>query len=81
MIVYVDKFAKLRQKKSLYIHVVVLLTSLPSLDGKLELFVTKKWQKRLPNSSQTDYKLSSKLYLKQSLFDKKINKNFLMTYD
>ena len=48
-------FAELRQKICLYIHVVVLLTCLPSLDGKLERFVTKKWQKWLPNSSQTDY--------------------------
>ena len=35
-------FAELRQKNCLYIHVVVLLTCLPSLDGKLERFVTKK---------------------------------------
>ena len=40
----------------LYIHVVVLLRYLPSLDGKFERFVTKKWKKRLPNLSQTDYK-------------------------
>ena len=39
----------------LYIHAVVLQRGLPSLDGKLERFVTKKWEKRLPNSSQTDY--------------------------
>ena len=38
-------FAELRQKNCLYIHVVVLLTCLPSLDGKLERFVPKKWQK------------------------------------
>ena len=38
-------FAELRQRNCLYIHVVVLLTCLPSLDGKLERFVTKKWQK------------------------------------
>ena len=38
-------FAELRQDVCLYIHVVVLLTYLPSLDGKLERFVTKKWQK------------------------------------
>ena len=48
-------FAELRQKVCLYIHVVVLQRGLPSLDGKLERFVTKKWQKWLPNSSQTDY--------------------------
>ena len=38
-------FAELRQKLCLYIYVVVLLTCLPSLDGKHERFVTKKWQK------------------------------------
>ena len=48
-------FAELRQNVCLYIHVVVLLRCLPSLDDKLERFVTKKWKKRLPNSSQTDY--------------------------
>ena len=40
-----QNFAELRQKTCLYIHIVVLLTCLPSLDGKLERFVTKKWQK------------------------------------
>ena len=35
-------FAELRQKICLYIHVVVLLTCLPSLNGKLERFVTLK---------------------------------------
>ena len=49
-------FAELRQKVCLYIHVVVLLTRLPSLNVKLECFVTKKWEKRLPNSSQADYR-------------------------
>ena len=38
-------FAELRQKIFIYIHVVVLLTCLPSLDRKLKRFVTKKWQK------------------------------------
>ena len=38
-------FAQLRQNICLPIYVVVLLTCLPSLDGKLERFVTKKWQK------------------------------------
>ena len=38
-------FAELRQKVCLYIHVVVLQRGLPSLDGKLVRFVTKKWQK------------------------------------
>ena len=41
------------KKVSLYIHVVVLQSGLPSLDDKLERFVTKKWKKRLPNLSQT----------------------------
>ena len=36
-------FAVLRQKVSLYIH--VLQSGLPSLDGKLERFVTKKMEK------------------------------------
>ena len=35
-------FAELRQNVCLYIHVLVLLRGLPSLDGKLECFVTKK---------------------------------------
>ena len=48
-------FAVLRQKVCLCIHVVELQSGLPSLDGKLERFVTKKWKKRLPNLSQTDY--------------------------
>ena len=38
-------FAEFRQKICVYVHVVVLVTCLPSLDGKLERFVTKKWQK------------------------------------
>ena len=42
-------FAELKQKVCLNIHVVVLQRGLPSLDGKLERFVTKKWKKRLPN--------------------------------
>ena len=49
-------FAELRQKVCLYIHVLVLQRGLPSLEGKLERFVPKKWEKRLPNSSQTDYR-------------------------
>ena len=48
-------FAELGQKVCLYIHVVVPQRGLPSLDGKLERFVPKKWKKWLPNSSQTDY--------------------------
>ena len=38
-------FAELRRKVCLCIHVVVLLRCLPSLDGKLERFVTKKMEK------------------------------------
>ena len=37
--------AVLRQKVSLYIHVVVPLSGLPNLNGKLERFVTKKVEK------------------------------------
>ena len=48
-------FAEFRQNVCLYIHVVVLLRWLPSLDVKLKRFVTKKWKNWLPNSSQTDY--------------------------
>ena len=40
------------------IHVEVFQRGLSNLDGKLERFVTKKWKKRLPNSSQTDYSCS-----------------------
>ena len=38
-------FAELRQKVCQYKHGVVLQRGLPSLNGKLERFVTKKWQK------------------------------------
>ena len=48
-------FAELRQKVCLYIHAVVLLRGLPSLEGKNELFVGKKRKKRLAQPSQTDY--------------------------
>ena len=48
-------FADLRKNVCLNIHVEVLQRGLPSLDGKLERFVTKNWKKRLPNSFQTDY--------------------------
>ena len=37
-------FAELRQKVCLYIHTVVLLRDLPSLNGKNELFMGKKGQ-------------------------------------
>ena len=45
-------FAELRQKVCVYIHAVVLLRGLSSLEGKNELLVGKK---RLAESSQTDY--------------------------
>ena len=38
-------FAELRQKVCLYIHVVVLQRGLPSLNGKIACFVTKKMEK------------------------------------
>ena len=38
-------FAELRQKVCSYKHVVLLLRCLPSLDSKLERFVTKKWRR------------------------------------
>ena len=47
-------FAELRQKVCLYIHKVVLLRCLPSLDGRLERFVTKNG-----NWSQTDFSTHS----------------------
>ena len=37
-------FAELRHKVCLYIHAVVLLRGLPSLNGKNELFVGKRWK-------------------------------------
>ena len=40
---------------SLYIHVVAHQRGLPSLNGKLEPFVTNKMEKRLQNSYQTNY--------------------------
>ena len=39
---FAQHFAELRQKVYLYIHVVVLGRCLPSLDGKIEHFVTEK---------------------------------------
>ena len=38
-------FAELRQKVCLYTHAVVFQRGLPSLDSRLERFVTKKWKK------------------------------------
>ena len=46
-------FVELRQKECLYIHALVLLRGLPSLEGKNKLFGGKGCSK--PNSSQTDY--------------------------
>ena len=51
-------FAELRQKISLYIHAVVLLRGLPSLEGKNKLFVGKKRKKLLAKSGPTDYRLA-----------------------
>ena len=48
-------FAELRQKVCLYIHTVVLLRGLSSLEGKNEFFVGEKRKKLLAPSSQTDY--------------------------
>ena len=47
-------FAELRLNVCLniHVHVEVLQRGLPSLDGKLERFVTKNWK---TVSSQTDY--------------------------
>ena len=49
-------FAELRQNR-MFIHTRsgALKMFALSLDGKLKHFVTKKWKKQLPNSSQTDY--------------------------
>ena len=47
------------KKVCLCIHVVVILTCMLCLDGKLICFVTKKWKKRLPNLIQTDYRVVS----------------------
>ena len=47
--------AELRQKVCLYIHAVVFLGGLPSLEGKSKLFVGKKRKKLLAKPSQTDY--------------------------
>ena len=45
----INIFAELRQKVRLYIHDLVHLRCLPSLDVKHELFVTKKRKKRSAN--------------------------------
>ena len=50
-------FAELRQKVCLYLHAVVLLRGLPSLEGKNKRFVGKKSKKWLAQPSQTDYNL------------------------
>ena len=49
-------FAESRQKLCLYIHAVVLLRGLPSLECKNKLFVGKKREKLFAKSSQTDYR-------------------------
>ena len=49
-----QRFAVLSQKVSLYIHVIVLQSGLPSLDGKLERFVTKKMEKAIAKL-ESDY--------------------------
>ena len=49
-------FAELRQKVCLYIHTVVLLRGLPSLEGKNKLFVGKKEEKAVsPTKSDRLY--------------------------
>ena len=48
-------FAELRQKICLHIYVVVLLTCLPSLDGKLKRFITKKVAKVIAKLESDDY--------------------------
>ena len=45
----------LRQKVCSSIHDLVLQRCLVSLDGKLQVFVTKKMKNRLPKLSPTDY--------------------------
>ena len=48
-------FAELRQKVCVYMHTVVLLRGLSSLNDKNELFVGKKRKRVLAQPSQTDY--------------------------
>ena len=50
-------FAELRQKVCSYIHAVVLLRGLPSLEGKNKLFVGKKEEKAVSQTQvrQTMY--------------------------
>ena len=57
-------FTELRQKVRLYIHAVVLLRGLPSLEGKNKLFVGKKTEKRLAQPNQTDYSSAQKRFAK-----------------
>ena len=49
-------FAELRQEVCLYIHAVVPLRGLTSLNSKNELFVGKKKKRQLAQPSQTDYR-------------------------
>ena len=67
-------FAELRQKVCLYIHVLVLQRGLPNLECKLERFVPKKWEKRLPNSSQTDYRYAIQEFQKISRLQLNVEK-------
>ena len=53
---------ELRQKVCLYIHTVVPIGGLPSLDGINELFVGKKLKKLLTKASQTDYNLPTVVF-------------------
>ena len=57
-------FAELRQKRSLHIYIVVLLTCLPSLDGKLERFVTKSGK----SDCQTRVRQTIRLFFFLSFF-------------
>ena len=50
-------FAELRHNVCLYIHAVVLLRGLQSLEGKNKRFVGIKRKKLLAKSSQTDYNI------------------------
>ena len=59
-------FEELRQQVCLYIQAVVLLRHLPSLDGKLKRFVTKKGE----SGCQTRVRLTIATY--QSSFIKTI---------
>ena len=74
-------FAELRQKVCLYIHTLVLLRGLPSLEGKNELFVRKTRKKRSAQSSQTDYRSPLPLYHRRPLLDNPRTISLLPVYD